>query len=75
MTGFANWMLALGDGKLPTKKMFDSQDSNWIEIPSDFIVDPLLDGSSAIINSVYRDFEFLYDNIILKREGDCCSQK
>ena len=49
---FTNWLLDLGDGKLPTTKHDNDEDPTWIRIPNDLLL--LTDKSKipALVNAI-----------------------
>ena len=59
---FTNWLLDLGDGKLPTTKHDNDEDPTWIRIPNDLLL--LTDKSKipALVNAIYPDFKQNYLN-------------
>ncbi|CAL1355430.1 unnamed protein product [Linum trigynum] len=57
---FGEWVLALGDGKLPTKRFKEDTPSDWIEIPYLFLVQLSVDPISSIAAEIYGSFTESY---------------
>jgi kynurenine formamidase len=53
---FSNWVLDLGEGKLPVVPRADGADSNLVDIPPDLLIETEDDHITAIISAVYTDF-------------------
>ncbi|KAK1559467.1 hypothetical protein Q3G72_014806 [Acer saccharum] len=54
-TSFTEWVLALGDGKLPTISLEGEEDSCWIVIPDDLLIPIFVDPIASIVSSTYPD--------------------
>ncbi|CAI0387108.1 unnamed protein product [Linum tenue] len=57
---FGEWVLALGDGKLPCKRFKEDTPADWIEIPSLFLVQPQLSPITSIAAEIYDSFTETY---------------
>ncbi|CAI0447414.1 unnamed protein product [Linum tenue] len=53
---FGEWVLALGDGKLPVKRFKDDTPADWIQIPDLFLVQPRVDPITSIAEEIYDSF-------------------
>ena len=60
MAEFAQWVLHVGDGKIPAHRMEGETEDTWINIPGDIAIVPENDNIAAIIAAVYTDFENSY---------------
>ena len=60
MAEFAQWVLDVGDGKIPAHRKEGETEDTWINIPRDIAVLPENDKIPAIIAAVYTDFENSY---------------
>lgn len=52
---FSNWILALGDGKLPTIALEGEEEPTWIEVPDDLLIPPTGDPFSDKVSSTSPD--------------------
>lgn len=52
---FREWVLALGDGKLPTTITDDDDDKSWIQIPDDLLIPKENDLIANIVSTIYPD--------------------
>ena len=59
---FTNWLLDLGDGKLPTTKHDNDEDPTWIRIPNDLLLLTHKPKIPALVNAIYPDFKQNYLN-------------
>ncbi|XP_056685899.1 uncharacterized protein [Spinacia oleracea] len=75
---FSQWVLDVGDGKIPAIVMEGEEEPNWIEIPDDILLKDKGDKKKAIIQEIYpdllnkyRDLNYLTERAILtpKNEG------
>lgn len=57
---FAQWVLALGDGKLPVSKRNDESEATWIDIPNDLLIKTTGDKIHSIVNEVFPGFASKY---------------
>lgn len=57
---FSEWVLAVGDGTLPTKKKDGESYPTWITIPDDLLIMTDGDKIDAIVREVYHDFLSCY---------------
>jgi len=60
MAEFAQWVLDVGDGKIPAHRKEGETEDAWINIPGDIAILPQNDKIVAIIAAVYTDFENSY---------------
>jgi hypothetical protein len=49
---FSDWILALGDGRLPAVKMDDETEATWVDIPDDMLIKTAGDKIKAIIEEI-----------------------
>ncbi|CAI0625641.1 unnamed protein product [Linum tenue] len=59
---FREWVLALGDGRLPTKRFKEDTPSDWIKIPDMFLVQSGVDPVASIASKFYDSFSENYKN-------------
>ncbi|WOH08718.1 hypothetical protein DCAR_0728165 [Daucus carota subsp. sativus] len=52
---YADWVVSVGDGVVPTVPSVEGNEPCWIEIPSELNLDPGDDGKKAIIDAVYGE--------------------
>ncbi|XP_015691438.1 uncharacterized protein LOC107303444 [Oryza brachyantha] len=57
---FSQWVLALGDGRLPVSKKKDESEATWIDIPDDLLIKAHGDKIHAIVHEVFPDFASRY---------------
>ncbi|KAK0582407.1 hypothetical protein LWI29_025282 [Acer saccharum] len=76
-TSFREWVLATGDGKLPTVRLEEEKESSWIEIPEDLLIPVGENHIQNIVASTYPDIrtkymehEFLRQRAILTPKND-----
>ncbi|KAK3229129.1 hypothetical protein Dsin_001010 [Dipteronia sinensis] len=50
---FTEWVLALGDGKLPTVSLEGEEDSCWIKIPDDLLIPNSDDPFASVVSNTY----------------------
>ncbi|CAN0837888.1 ATP-dependent DNA helicase PIF1 [Linum grandiflorum] len=60
---FPEWILALGDGKIPSITHPDYPRSDWIKIPHSFIIPQSANPITSLVNRVYPDLITSYKNI------------
>lgn len=65
---FNNWLLAVGNGTVQGRKLFNSEYDNWIKIPHDLLINATENKKDAIINEIYTDFLTSYNNIDYLKE-------
>nr|GEW08154.1 hypothetical protein [Tanacetum cinerariifolium] len=51
---FNKWVIAIGDGVVPTKKRED--EATWIEIPERFLIKPWTNPIKQIVQETFPDF-------------------
>lgn len=52
---YADWVISVGDGQVPTVATIEGNEPCWIEIPPELLLDPEDDGKKVIINAVYAE--------------------
>ncbi|KAK2649091.1 hypothetical protein Ddye_016580 [Dipteronia dyeriana] len=57
---FREWVLAVGDGKLPTVRLEEAEESSWIEIPEDLLILARENHIQNIVASTYPDIHTKY---------------
>ncbi|GJV66231.1 ATP-dependent DNA helicase PIF1-like protein [Tanacetum coccineum] len=74
---FNQWVLAVGDGKLPTKIKDGEDEPNWIEIPEKFLINSSNSPIEQIVAETYpnfierqRDDAYLRERAILTPRND-----
>jgi ATP-dependent DNA helicase PIF1 len=65
---FSNWVLDLGEGKLPVVPRGDGADSNLVDIPADLLIQTEGDHITAIISAVYTDFASNFQDPLYLRQ-------
>ncbi|KAK1650868.1 hypothetical protein QYE76_068673 [Lolium multiflorum] len=65
---FSNWVLDLGEGKLPVVPRGDGADSNLVDIPADLLIQTEGDHIAAIISAVYTDFDSNFQDPLYLRQ-------
>lgn len=50
---FNDWLLAIGNGTIPTKQLFDDIETDWIEIPNDLLIHTTGNKKEAIIETIF----------------------
>ncbi|KAK3218507.1 hypothetical protein Dsin_012477 [Dipteronia sinensis] len=69
-TSFTEWVLALGDGKLPTVSLEGEKDSCWIKISDDLLILDSDDPVASVVSSTYQDLIYRYtDPDYLRNRG------
>ncbi|XP_077224125.1 uncharacterized protein LOC143857543 [Tasmannia lanceolata] len=56
VTAFANWLLNIGNGSLPTISIDNHSEADWIRIPDDMLIDTYDNGIIQLITIIYPDF-------------------
>ncbi|GJV83467.1 putative DNA helicase, partial [Tanacetum coccineum] len=77
MMRFHNWLMSMGDGRLPSIALDDEDEATWITIPNDLLI-PLVDNPiEAIVSSTYpdlpnriHDIDYLKERCILSPTND-----
>ncbi|KAJ3706867.1 hypothetical protein LUZ61_010572 [Rhynchospora tenuis] len=62
ITRFASWLLSIGDGTAPTSQLYNTTETDWVQIPDNFLVHHNGDKHLAIIKAVYPDLQNSYQN-------------
>nr|ADB85380.1 putative retrotransposon protein [Phyllostachys edulis] len=57
VANFSQWILDLGDGRLPATASEGESEPYWIEIPAEFLILTEGDKVAAIVNAIYNNFE------------------
>ncbi|KAJ4810606.1 ATP-dependent DNA helicase PIF1 [Rhynchospora pubera] len=60
---YSKWLTGVGDGTIPGKKLYNSSDSDWIEIPSSLLLSNSSNNYSTIVHAVYPDLQLKYKDI------------
>ncbi|KAI3854788.1 hypothetical protein MKX03_015873 [Papaver bracteatum] len=75
---FAKWILDVGDGKAAAVSLDDSEDKDWIHIPSDIRIDCEENHIQTIVDTMYPDFvnkrldkKYLAERSILAPTNEC----
>jgi hypothetical protein len=63
MSRFAQWVLDVGEGKVPTHRKDGDSEDTWITIPDDIVTLPKGDKPSAIIDAVYKGFDKSFSSV------------
>ena len=59
---FSDWVLDLGEGKLPVVTRDNEASSTWVDIPEDLLIRTNGSHISAIVAAVYTDFTSNYQD-------------
>ncbi|KAK1379204.1 hypothetical protein POM88_025948 [Heracleum sosnowskyi] len=68
---FADWVISIGDGQVPTVASIEGNEPSWVEIPPELSLDPGNDGKKVIIHAIYselsnnNDSDYFRDRAIL----------
>lgn len=54
---FSKWVLAVGEGKIPSVTREGESEPSWIKIPDDLLLMTTGDKLSCIVNAIYNDLE------------------
>ena len=65
---FSKWVLALGEGRLPTVARGTEVSPTWIDIPDDMLIHTDGDPIAAIVDDVYVDFVSNYQDSMYLRQ-------
>ncbi|PIA32904.1 hypothetical protein AQUCO_04300089v1 [Aquilegia coerulea] len=75
---FSEWVLKLGEGRIPTRSVNEYDDSSWIKIPEDLLIENNDDPIQQIVETIYPDVStrfvepnYLKDRCILTLINDC----
>ncbi|PIA33948.1 hypothetical protein AQUCO_03900069v1 [Aquilegia coerulea] len=75
---FSEWVLKLGEGRIPTRSVNLYDDSSWIKIPEDLLIENNGDPIQQIVETIYPDVStrlaepnYLKDRCILTPTNDC----
>jgi len=78
---FSDWVLDLGEGKLPAVARDDDIGSTWVEIPDDLLIRTEGNHIAAIVDSIYVDFAskfqdsvYLHQRAILAPTNDIADE-
>ena len=63
MSRFAQWVLDVGEGKVPAYRKDGETENTWINIPDDIVRLTKGDKPSTIIDAVYSDFESSFSSM------------
>ncbi|PIA25525.1 hypothetical protein AQUCO_11200032v1 [Aquilegia coerulea] len=74
---FSEWVLKLGEGRIPTRSVNEYDDSSWIKIPEDLLIENNGDPIQQIVETIYPDVStrfaepnYLKDRCILTPTND-----
>ncbi|KAK1388121.1 hypothetical protein POM88_016299 [Heracleum sosnowskyi] len=68
---YADWVISIGDGQVPTVASIEGNEPSWVEIPPELSLDPGNDGKKVIIHAIYselsnnNDSDYFRDRAIL----------
>ena len=65
---FANWILEIGEGKVPTVSFRDQEEANWIKIPNHFLIKNSGQALNQLIDAVYPNLIMSCQNNTYLRE-------
>ena len=68
LSDFADWLLAIGEGKVPTKSFSDVEEANWINIPSQYLIKNSDQALNKLINAVYPELTRYFKDISYLKE-------
>ena len=68
ISNFANWMLQIGEGRVPSIQHRDDKDTSWIEIPKDLLLSSYTNPIESIFLATYPNFDMDYNNIDYLKE-------
>ncbi|XP_026419937.1 ATP-dependent DNA helicase PIF4-like [Papaver somniferum] len=78
MEEFAKWILDVGNGKAPAISLDEFEHKDWIQIPSDLLIDCKENHIHIIVETMYPDFlkrmlekEYLAERSILAPTNEC----
>jgi len=64
MSRFAQWVLDVGEGKVPAHRKDGDSEDTWITVPDDIVKLPKGDKPSAIIDVVYKGFDKSFSSVL-----------
>lgn len=59
---FSEWILAIGEGRVPCTAREGESEPSWVKIPNDLLLRTDGDKLSCIFNATYPDFHRYYSN-------------
>ncbi|GKB05982.1 putative DNA helicase, partial [Tanacetum coccineum] len=68
MMRFHNWLMSMGDGRLPPIALDDEDEATWITIPNDLLIPLVYNSIEAIVSSTYPDLPNRIHNIDYLKE-------
>ncbi|CAN1794941.1 ATP-dependent DNA helicase PIF1 [Linum perenne] len=60
---FSDWVLAIGDGKVPTTRPHGHANTDWIQIPNCFIMPKSSNPIADLVNRVYPSIQTNFQNV------------
>ena len=63
MSDFAQWVLDVGEGRVPTHRKDGETEDTWIHIPDDVVILPEGDKIAAIVDTVYNEFDNFFSSV------------
>ncbi|KAF8397618.1 hypothetical protein HHK36_016538 [Tetracentron sinense] len=75
MKKFAQWILDVGDGRVPAALISSSEESNWIQISNEFLIDNTNDGLNHLIESIFSDLRNRYLDWLYLQERSILAPK
>ncbi|KAH7679123.1 DNA helicase protein [Dioscorea alata] len=68
LQAFADWLLKIGDGNVPSVDSNDDEEGDCIEIPQEFLIQSPRDPIEAIIDAIYQHFDMNYTDANFLRQ-------
>ncbi|XP_062000159.1 uncharacterized protein LOC133717461 [Rosa rugosa] len=68
ITTFANWLLEIGEGRIHSINYENDEDTSWVEIPNDLLIDIYTNPIEAIFHATYSNFNIHYNNFNYLKE-------
>ncbi|KAH7850741.1 hypothetical protein Vadar_002294 [Vaccinium darrowii] len=76
LSEFAEWILRVGEGKIPGIALIEGNEPNWIEIPQQFLIRNGNRALHELINAIYPELSVNYkDHSYLKERGILAPKK
>jgi len=63
MSDFAQWVLDVGEGRVPAHRKDGETEDTWIHIPDDVVILPEGDKIAAIVDAVYNEFDIFFSSV------------
>ncbi|KAK1383672.1 hypothetical protein POM88_021407 [Heracleum sosnowskyi] len=58
---YANWVIGVGNGQVPTLSSIEGNEPCWIEIPPELYVEPGDNGKKVVVDTIYYDLHKRYN--------------